>query len=160
LPTAPGKEISRFPRGGTTKLKVVDLGASAPLKSLGVPTHGTVSNNLAYIFYVPFAGDNDNDSFTYTVTNSAGCAKTGTINVTVAVASGEAQEVTWADGKPTVKFAGIPGYRYDVERATDADFTRDLTTVLTTNVPSGGLFIFVDDNPSPLQGFYRLKYNP
>ena len=59
-----------------------------------------------------------------------------------------------------MRFAGIPGHPYVVERAEDLGFTLNLTNVLTTNVPSDGLFGFVDNSPLGPQAYYRLKYNP
>jgi hypothetical protein len=70
-----------------------------------------------------------------------------------------AQRITVTDGKATVDFAGIPGYSYIVERAEDVNFTVKVTPVLTTNAPSDGLFIFVDNSPPGSQAYYRLKYN-
>ena len=103
--------------------------------------------------------NNNNDSFTYTVSNGSGTA-TGTITVNVVPVAGQALGFTLADGKPTMNVAGVPGYSYAVERATDFNFTVNLTTVLTTNAPTNGLFSFVDNSPPPSQAYYRLKYNP
>jgi hypothetical protein len=158
LPAAPNAGYTRS-QGTSLKVKISDLTPDT-IQSLGSATHGTVSKNATYIFYAPFANDNNNDSFTYTAANAHSCMKQATINITVAVAGGEAQEATWVDGKPTIKFAGIPGYSYVVERAENANFTLNLTTVLTTNVPSSGLFTFVDNDPPESQAFYRLKHNP
>jgi hypothetical protein len=88
------------------------------------------------------------------------CTIGGTLEYTGGTATSTKTLVMATGGKATVSFAGIPGYRYDVERAEDADFTVNLSNVWTTNAPAGGLFIFVDDNPPGSQAYCRLKYNP
>ena len=57
----------------------------------------------------------------------------------------------------TINFAGIPGYQYLVERASDASFTSP-EVVLTTNAPSAGLFIYTDDDPPQPTAYYRMKH--
>lgn len=156
-PTALSVNRDRF-QGASLKIKISDLTPDT-IASLGTAAHGTVSEDDTYIFYAPLPNDNNNDSFTYTAAN-ANCTKQATINVTVIPAGGAAQEAILVDGKPTIRFAGIPGYSYRVERAEDVGFTVNLTTVLTTNAPTSGLFIFVDNDPPVSQGFYRLRYDP
>jgi trimeric autotransporter adhesin len=157
LPTAPDAGYTRG-QGASLKIKISDL-TTDTLQSLGTATHGTVSKDTTYIFYEPYVGDTNNDSFTYTTANSY-CSKQATITVTVVVATGQAQTITVVDGKATVKFAGIPSFSYTVQRATDVNFTQNLTPVLTTNAPADGSFTFVDNSPPGSQACYRLKYNP
>lgn len=146
--------------GASLKIKIADL-ITAPdiIQSLGSATHGTVSKDNTYVYYVPNAGDNNNDSFTYTAANTYSCTKQATINVTVDVKTGQAQQISVVGGKATMSFAGIPGYPYLVERAEDVNFTVNLTTVLTTNAPSDGLFTF-EESTTLTEAYYRLKYNP
>ena len=51
---------------------------------------------------------------------------------------------------------GVPNLTYDVQRANDVRFTQNLTTLLTTNVPPAGLFLYTDPNPPGAAAFYRL----
>jgi len=51
---------------------------------------------------------------------------------------------------------GVPNLTYDVQRADDVRFTQNLTTLLTTNVPPAGLFLYTDPNPPGAAAFYRL----
>jgi hypothetical protein len=163
LPTALNASYNRG-QGASLKVKISDL-TSDTLQSLGTATHGTVSNDTTYIFYVPLANDNSNDSFTYATANNY-CSKQGTITVTVVVATGQAQTITVVGGKATVTCAGIPGCSYTVQRGTDVSFPEPLTDVLTTNLPTTptpvGVFTVLDElgDPPPSQAYYRLKYNP
>ena len=147
--------------GMSLKIRIADIAWDVntnpvTVQSLGASEQGaTLSFNSTYMFYLP--ANNHNDSFTYTVSNGSGTA-TGTITVNVAPVTGQALGITVVDGKPTMNFAGVPGYSYDVQRAEDVDFTVNLTTVLTTNAPTNGLFTFVDNSPPPSQAYYRLKY--
>ena len=129
-------------QGASLKIKISDL-TPAPntIQSVGNATGGTVSMNSTYIFFVP-ADPNalTTGSFSYTAANTYTCTKQATINVTVAAATGQAQQITVVGGQATVKFSGIPGFSYTVQRAEDVDFTVNLTPVLTTNAPADGLF--------------------
>ena len=59
------------------------------------------------------------------------------------------------NGKPTMTFAGVPGYTYIVERTQDLTGIPTWTDLLTTNAPPAGLFDFVDQTPAPGNLFYR-----
>jgi hypothetical protein len=62
------------------------------------------------------------------------------------------------NGAVTLNCVGVAGYAYDVQRATDLHFTRNLTTLLTTNAPSpDGLFRYTDSNLPDQSAFYRLR---
>ena len=58
-------------------------------------------------------------------------------------------------GVPTMTFAGIPSYSYNVQRTTDLTPPVSWTTLHTTNAPPLGLFDFVDGNPPVGQAYYR-----
>jgi autotransporter-associated beta strand protein len=168
VPFATSKTLVRA-KGMTAKFKLSDLFPSPDpldsdtvvLESFTAGSQGaTITSNATYMFYVP--ANNNNDAFDYTVTDSRGAKRTRTITVNVGATGGQAQQITVVNGKATVNFAGIPGYTYQVERADDANFTVNLTTVLTTTLPTGGdgLFTFVDNSPPGSQAYYRLNYNP
>ncbi len=168
VPYATNKTVVRT-KGMTAKFKLSELFPSPDpadsdtvvLESFTAGSHSaTITSNATYIFYTP-ANDNS-DSFNYTVMDSRGEKRTKLITVNVGAVTGQAQQITVVGGTATVKFAGIPGFSYIVERAADVDFTVNLTTVLTTNLPSDGdgLFTVVDDAGPGSQAYYRLKYNP
>ncbi len=66
------------------------------------------------------------------------------------------QNIGVAGGMATMSCQGVPGATYAVQRATDALLTQNLTTVLTTNAPANGLFLFTDPNPPSPAAFYRM----
>ncbi len=73
------------------------------------------------ITYTPYTDYFGVDSFTYTITDVNGCTVSPTIYVTNAVSSGASPNVvagpTYANGKFSVTFAGIPDVEYTVEYA-------------------------------------------
>lgn len=68
--------------------------------------------------------------------------------------------VSVSGGTVTLNCQGAEGVSYDVERATEVTFTTGLTTLLTTNAPTGGAFTATDNSPPAPKAFYRLKQNP
>ena len=130
-------------------LVVAGVGASAQGASL--------ATNASYIFYTPAAGNNNGDSFSYTVADDHGGSATGTIQVSVVTPGGQIKAISASGGTVTVQFAGIPGYTYVVRRATDAAFTQNVTTVLTTTAPEHGLFSYTDLNPPNPTAYYRMQ---
>jgi hypothetical protein len=170
-PVAPVVTYAR-PPGFGLKIRISDLltntsdadGDIVRLESLMMTTTNgiTITTNETFIFYT-----NSNglvDAFNYTVADNhayrAGDQQrltTGTIVIDVLPPSSTNQNVvsfTVVDGKPTMVFAGIPGYEYDVERTPSLTEPIVWTPIHTTNAPAGGLFEFTDQNPLP-QGFYR-----
>ena len=95
------------------------------------------------------------DSIPYVVSGASGCTTTANIDLTFVAHGGQAQSIDYSTGGVTVSFAGIPNFEYDVQRSATADFASP-TTVLTTNAPPAGVFIYTDANPLYPTGFYRL----
>ena len=138
-----------------------DVGDTLSFVSVSGGSHGSVGliAGGTYVGYVPNQPDqNLPDSFTYTVKdNNNGLQSSGTVTLNVIPqAGGQATEITVSGSEVSVKFAGIPGYQYDVQRATEVNFTSP-TVILTTNAPSDGLFTCVDSSPPTGTAFYRLK---
>lgn len=87
-----------------------------------------------------------------------GGSATGTLTVSVvATPGGQAQQISVSGGAVTVRMAGIPGYAYVVLRATDVNFTQNVTPVLTTNAPAHGLFWYTDPAPPSPTAYYRMQ---
>ena len=123
--------------------------------SLGASGQGaTLSYNDTYILYLP--ANNNNDSFTYTVSNGAGTA-TGTLTVKVVASGGIAKTVTVSGGTATIKFFGIPGFQYDVQRTTSLTEPVTWTTLTTTALTPGadGSFSFTDTSAPNGTAYYR-----
>lgn len=180
-PSASNRNVQRV-QGVALKINVADLlanNSSDPdddaraLVDAGVeaaPSKGTVSVSGGYLLYQPTdVNSTDSDSFSFKVRDVRSAYRDGDtvrtavalINVSVVSATGgAAQTIDTSGGEVSVKFAGIPGYPYAVERAEDVNFTVNLTTVLTTNAPAAGVFGITDSNPPSPQAYYRLRYNP
>jgi hypothetical protein len=141
----------------------LDLDTISMISVAGTTTNGgTLSNDATYI-YVP--ASTVEDAFTYTVSDGFGGTNTGTVLISI-VTGGTVQGLTVnPGGTTTTTFAGIPGYPYLAERATNVAFTGTLRT-WTTNAPAGGLFQVEDDfsdigaPPYPSEAYYRMRYNP
>ncbi|TAK92756.1 MAG: hypothetical protein EPO07_19120, partial [Verrucomicrobia bacterium] len=120
----------------------------------------TVSENATAFLYEP--ANNNNDLLTFRVKDARGgtVVKNITITVNSSGSGGTAQTITPTSNGMEVSFAGIPGFKYDVERAEDVSFTVNLTTLATTNAPGNGLFSITDATPPSPTAYYRLKYNP
>jgi hypothetical protein len=71
---------------------------------------------------------------------------------------GAIQNIGLGAGSVTLDFFGLPGSVYQLQRATDVRFTRNQTTLLTTNPPSpDGLCGYTDTSPPTTAAFYRLQ---
>jgi hypothetical protein len=147
-------------RGMSLKIAIADIASDPDGNPLTVVSAGpsvegaTISWNETYVFY-RLAGD-QGDSFPYTVSNGAESAA-NTVTVTVPpTAGGLAQEVTVGEDAVTVKFYGIPGLTYDVQRATTLS-PPDWTTLNASPLALGadGSFEYTDDTPPPGQAYYR-----
>jgi autotransporter-associated beta strand protein len=156
------------------KLKIADLlaaatsdadGDSRGLVSLGASTNGaTITTNDTYIFYSN--PNNVEDEFTYIVRDFGPVYRagdtvrtsTGTIRFTVNTPQGtnaNAVAISPTNGVVGLRFAGIPGYAYEVQRTTDLTPPVTWTTLWTTNCPPLGLFDYIDLTPPLGQAYYR-----
>ena len=96
----------------------------------------------------------DNDQFTYTVSDAQGVTSTGTIQVQVVSPGGIVQSVTSNGGVLVANFAGIPGFNYEIQRATSP--SGPWSTLVTQPAPANGLFSYTDPSPLSPSAFYRL----
>ena len=160
--TAPPQSFVRAP-GLTLKIAIAAVlaacsapsGGTLALDSIGTSAQGaTLTLTAAYILYQPASGNNNNDSFSYTINDGLGDTATGTISVMVVNPGGLAQAISVSGGSVTIDFAGIPGYTYDIQRATAPD--GPWTTVATQTAPPNGLFSYTDPSPPAPTAYYRL----
>jgi hypothetical protein len=155
------------------KIKIADLlsgatsdadGDARVITALSASTNGaSITTNATHIIYSN--PNNVEDQFTYTVRdvrsyrpNDVVRTATAVIRFTVNAPAGTNQNVVSfavVNGKPTIRFAGIPGYAYDVQRTADLTPPANWTTLRTTNAPPLGIFEFVDENPPVGQAYYR-----
>jgi hypothetical protein len=116
---------------------------------------GTVTMTTTNVIYTPQAGFLGADLFTYTIGD--GHTGTATANVNVLVVSGslptQNQIALIPSGSSViVRFAGVPGHGYSVERSTDLI---SWTALGTQTAPLHGLIEFTDTNPPVGSAFYR-----
>jgi autotransporter-associated beta strand protein len=123
--------------------------------AVGPAANGTVTTdgtNVTYTSANTFTGTN---TFTYTVSDNRGGLATATVTVTV-IANGPGFNLLSADLNG-MKYAGVPGFSYALERTTFLTPLPVIWTPLVTNVasPSGAL-AFTNTGA----GFYRTRWVP
>lgn len=160
-PTATGATVTH-PKGVSVKISVASLVSGATngkaLLVTGTPTvsGATFQRIGAFMLYTPGPGD-ANDSFTYTVNDGRGGSVSATLNVQIDSASAIGQTSPRLEvhgGQTSVKFYGVPGCAYVVERSLDLG---SWTPISTNSVTTGNLEISIMDNPGADSAYYRLK---
>jgi hypothetical protein len=116
---------------------------------------GTVALSAGIVTYTPVANFTGTDVFTYTLEDDQGGTATGT--VIVLVRSANDSSLNQLSATPTqngvlVRFAGIPGRTYGVERSVDST---TWTALGSAAAQSNGLIEFEDTNPPQGGAFYR-----
>ena len=160
----PVAETAPFTRGRDISLKIYipslleahtsDLdGDARTLDTVGAASSGSVLVSGSYILYLPSA--NADDSISYTISDGRGGTAMGTISIVVVPTSGVIQEMIPGPVGVSLRFAGIPGYAYEIQRATNPE--GPWTSIHSTNAPPAGVFTFLDPNPPQPSGFYRLR---
>jgi uncharacterized repeat protein (TIGR01451 family) len=128
---------------------------------VGTSTNGaSITTNSQLILFAPT--NNIAESFTYTVRDARPYRPGDTVYtasnwITVVVSNfvGYAQSILNAGpNSVSVRFAGIPGYAYDIQRSTNLQSGVWLNIALT-NAPPGGVWIFTDSNPPQPTAYYR-----
>ena len=171
LPTAATDTYNRAP-GLSLKINKGDLlandtaGSTFANVNLTTAHSVTLTQNDTTILYLANAASQD-DSFTYTITGPNGCTGVGTVNIQMltSVTGGQVQRIAVSGNSVTVGFMGVPGYSYQVQRATTLSGSGDWTDVGSpTNAPSSdpapGVFNYTDTftGTPPPTAYYRLKY--
>ncbi len=158
----------------TWKIRISDLLAAATsdpdgdargLTVVGTSTNGvTVTTNATHILYTN--PNNVEDEFTYTVRDFGPAYRAGdtvrtatgklrlTLNAPTGT-NGNAVNISFTNSVVGMRFAGIPGYTYDLQRATNLTPPVAWSTLHTTNCPPLGLFDFIDLTPPVGAAYYR-----
>jgi hypothetical protein len=116
--------------------------------------------------YYPNATNNVADRISFSVRDQRAAyragdtVRTATAFIQIAIAepggsNSNLVSITYTSGIPTLVFAGIPGYSYDVQRTTNLTPPVAWTTLWTTNAPTNGLFQFTDIAAPTSTAFYR-----
>jgi hypothetical protein len=133
--------------------------AAGPASTMG----GTVALQPTAILYTPPASFSGIDTFALTLSDGRG----GTVNGTVTVTVGPAPAGGGAGAPPTnppiltmlpgghvgIRFQGIPGRSYQIQRSTDMVVWQTIATV--TAGPTGEVS-FTDESPPQPSAFYQL----
>jgi len=123
----------------------------------------TLQTNASHILYPN--GPNADDTFTYTIQDAHGGLATGTVFVMVSTnVLGRVTRLQVGTGPAvTVSLAGVAGYPYQVQRATNVQFS-GTWRVWNTNAPTNGVFQVFDDfgdlGAAPSEAYYRVRYSP
>ena len=122
---------------------------------------GAVTQSEGWVIYTPPPGFTNEDSFTYTIADPHGAEATGTVRVTLGVATEPARNLRIADlgnGSYLLSFDGIPGRSYRIEYTEDANLQNWQPLGGGTADPSGA-FVLVDTPAGgSLRRFYRSLY--
>jgi hypothetical protein len=118
---------------------------------------GTLSLTATTIVYAPATGFVGTDSFTYMVSDGRGGTAMATVTVQVYSENDPTVNsigaITLVDGHIHVRFAGIPGFTYEMQRA--PGFSGPWATIGSFTVPDNGLVEFVDPDSPAGTAFYR-----
>ena len=121
---------------------------------------GTAVLQASGILYTPPAGFTGSDTFLVTITDASGASTSGTVTATVgpaATAGGATSnppQITVLDGGQIgLKFQGIPGRSYQIQRSQDL---ATWATIATVNADSRGAMTFTDATPPQPNAYYRL----
>ncbi|MFM2082421.1 MAG: hypothetical protein RL380_1112, partial [Verrucomicrobiota bacterium] len=119
----------------------------------------TLTTNSTTIFYPNAA--NVADQFTYTVSDGHGGTATGMANLSVITVTGTNSVLSLQVGVPgsgtnTLTFAGVPGYSYVVQYATNV--TGPWQPFSTNTAATNGLWTAIDRNATNATRFYRAAF--
>jgi hypothetical protein len=117
---------------------------------------GSVVLGGGKVTYTPLPAFVGTDRFSYTISDGRG--GTATAAVEVLVVSGSLPSLNQVSLIPTpngflIRFAGIPGDTYRIQRAPSV--TGPWTTITTQTAPLHGIIQYEDVNPPLGTGFYR-----
>ncbi len=133
------------------------LGDSLTLLSVvsATPELSTLTLTATHLFYEPAAGQQGGETLSYRVRDTRGAEATGEIQIAIEAPVSRIEGIRLVDGKPTLVLAGIPGYRYAVERSASTDF-ESFETVHTFTA-TGVVADWTDQTASGTV-FYRMRW--
>jgi subtilisin-like proprotein convertase family protein len=119
---------------------------------------GIVTLSTGGITYTPVANFIGTDAFTYTVNDGRGGTASAMVIVQVSSASALTPNITGmtftAPGTFTMRFAGIPGFTYHIER-TGSLSSPNWTDIASMTAPEDGQVVFTDSNAPSGSAYYR-----
>jgi len=134
---------------------------SLSLAAVGTSTNGVTLDTNSFPGYVVYYNSNTvTDQFTYFVADGYGGTNSAVITLnssSPASSTGQVTSLTITGGVASMTFLGIPGFTYNVQRATN-DVSGPWFTIWTTNAPAGGAFQFDDSGVTAPSAYYRLSW--
>jgi hypothetical protein len=133
--------------------------------AVGAAANGTVTTDGTSVTYTSAGGFAGTNVFTYTVSDPWGGAVTRTVTVVV-TGNGQGGQgfnrvsdlVNNGNGTGTIKYVGIPGLKYALEKTSSVE-SSDWTPVVTNTAGPTGQLNFTFDI-SGGQGYLRTRYVP
>lgn len=135
--TAGGIGIAGIARWDGTKWWAIGSGVNGRVRALAADEHGHL-----------FVGGD--------FTIAGGKVSPFIAQVNLVPEGGLVQNARLENGQVVLDLMGQAGRTYAVQRATDAGFTQDVTTLLVTNAPVGCRFTFTGNSSPGVEAFYRL----
>ncbi len=136
-------------------------GDTLSLTAVGTSTNGVALDTNSFPGYVAYYNSNTvTDQFTYFVADGYGGTNSAVITLnssSPASSTGQVASLTITGGVASMTFLGIPGFTYNVQRATN-DVSGPWFTIWTTNAPAGGAFQFDDSGVTAPSAYYRLSW--
>ncbi|MFM2082400.1 MAG: hypothetical protein RL380_1091 [Verrucomicrobiota bacterium] len=137
--------------GGTISLTGINLTTTNNI---------TLTTNATDIFY-PSNAANVNDRFTYTISDGQGGTATGSVIINLVTVTGTNSVLTLQLGVPstgtnTLRFAGVPGFSYISQYATNV--AGPWVNYATNTAAANGLWTNLDRFATSPQRFYRAQY--
>ena len=117
---------------------------------------GTVTLGSTYVVYMPATNFVGTDRFTFTVSDGHGGTAVGTVVVSVMSENDPSMNrvtITMVGSSLKIRFAGIPGNTYTVERSSPGA-AGPWIVIGTFTVPDDGIAEYLDTTP-PSPSFYR-----
>jgi len=121
---------------------------------------GTITVNAGEATYTPPTDYQGLDEFTYLLTDARGGQSTGVVQVTVTAAGGQSGNqvsVEYQGPHTVLKFQGIPGRTYAIERALTLP-SNNWENLGAAQASDTGRLLFTDTNAPPGSAFYRTRY--
>jgi len=142
-------------------------GDPVTLSGISVTTTNGVTLLTNNVLIVYRSSTSVNDQITYGISDGHGGTNQGFINLAVTpFVTGQTTGAVSVSGRSvTTKFFGIPGYVYEVQRATNLVTGVNWVNISTNTIGAGGQFMITDDFSDlggivPSSAYYRLEWHP
>ena len=138
-------------------------GDTRTISSVGATSDqgGTVTFTGSLVKYTPPSGYTGTDSFSV-IFSDGQLTTTGFVTVSVGVPAGSGPaliSITTVGSDVQLKFSGIPGHQYDIQRSTSLTSPVTWNTLTTVTANASGFILYTDSSP-PSPSYWRTLNNP